>query len=295
MKLSNFSYILLFLLIFSTSCSCLLKKPYCVKNYAKIETNHGLFFIGLYEGTPLHRDNFMSNCKNYVYDSVQVYRMTTAGTVSFGMNDNIKEKNFLSENYPDKVIEPEFNEELFHKKYAVGMTRLNDTDNPELKSDPRLFYVVIGMKLNDKLLNSLIARENADIINEFSDKFLDLPENTVIKDSLNLLANEGRTEEWQNLRAHIYVKVSEMMTKNNVEVFDINDHKRDVYIEMGGIPVYDKKYTVFGEITYGYDVVDKISEIRTDIHRRPLTKVHILSAEILKKREYKREIRKNNK
>ncbi len=295
MKLSNISCILFLALLFFSSCSCLLNKPICIKKYTRIETSQGQFFIGLYEGTPLHRDNFIENSKNSVYDSVNVYQITTAGKISAGINAAYREDDFLSDNFHQNTIDSEFNNQLFHKKYSVGMMRQKDDENPERKSDSRLFYIVTGMKLDDRLLGSLIAKENSEIIKEYSEVFLAMPENKHLKDSLEMLAKDGRAEEWRELRYFIHESAGNLIKEKNIKVFDIDKSKRSVYESIGGVPVYDNKYSVFGEVTFGHDVVDKISEIRTDIHRRPLQKVYILSTEILNKREYKRLVRNLNK
>ena len=55
----------------------------------------------------------------------------------------------------------------------------------------------------------------------------------------------------------------------------------DVYKTTGGTPHLDGQYTVFGEVLQGLDVVDKIQQMATDKHHRPLTDVRILRATIL--------------
>lgn len=45
------------------------------------------------------------------------------------------------------------------------------------------------------------------------------------------------------------------------------------YEEMGGAPMLDMEYTVFGELVEGFDVIDKIASVRTDGSHRPLEDV----------------------
>ena len=50
----------------------------------------------------------------------------------------------------------------------------------------------------------------------------------------------------------------------------------------GGADYLDKEYTVFGEVTSGMDVVDKINSVKTDEGDWPLQNVYIRKVEIIK-------------
>jgi peptidyl-prolyl cis-trans isomerase B (cyclophilin B) len=47
----------------------------------------------------------------------------------------------------------------------------------------------------------------------------------------------------------------------------------EFYKTLGGTPFLDREYTVFGEITSGLDVIDKIAAVQKDTHDRPLKDV----------------------
>ncbi len=53
-----------------------------------------------------------------------------------------------------------------------------------------------------------------------------------------------------------------------------------VYTSLGGTPHLDGAYTVFGEVTEGMDVVEKIQAVERDANDRPLTDVRIVRATI---------------
>ena len=55
----------------------------------------------------------------------------------------------------------------------------------------------------------------------------------------------------------------------------------ETYKTVGGTPHLDGQYTVFGEVTEGLDVVDRIQQMATDKNSRPLQDVRILRATIL--------------
>ncbi len=48
---------------------------------------------------------------------------------------------------------------------------------------------------------------------------------------------------------------------------------RETYKEVGGTPFLDKEYTVFGQVIEGLDVIDKITQVKTDGRDRPMENV----------------------
>ena len=49
--------------------------------------------------------------------------------------------------------------------------------------------------------------------------------------------------------------------------------QREVYKTKGGTPQLDQRYTVFGQVIKGMDVIDKIAAVKTDGNDRPLANV----------------------
>lgn len=54
-----------------------------------------------------------------------------------------------------------------------------------------------------------------------------------------------------------------------------NAAQRMLYKQEGGVPALDNEYTVFGEIVEGYDVLDKIAAVPTDMQYRPVKDVRM--------------------
>ncbi len=48
-----------------------------------------------------------------------------------------------------------------------------------------------------------------------------------------------------------------------------NTNGSQFFIHRGGVPVARRQHTVFGQVTAGMDVVDKISALETDAADRP--------------------------
>lgn len=59
--------------------------------------------------------------------------------------------------------------------------------------------------------------------------------------------------------------------------------QREYYKERGGTPSLDNNYTVFGEVVYGMDVVDRIQTVETDRNDRPKEDVKVISMKVLRR------------
>lgn len=55
----------------------------------------------------------------------------------------------------------------------------------------------------------------------------------------------------------------------------------EAYKTVGGTPHLDGQYTVFGEVTEGLDIVDRIQQMATDKNDRPVNDVRILRVKII--------------
>ena len=55
----------------------------------------------------------------------------------------------------------------------------------------------------------------------------------------------------------------------------IPENHRRVYRTIGGTPFLDMNYTVFGEVTSGLDVIDKIASVPKDDNDRPLQNIRM--------------------
>lgn len=63
--------------------------------------------------------------------------------------------------------------------------------------------------------------------------------------------------------------------------FSYSKKQTDQYLNDGGAPTLDGLYTVFGEISEGLDIVEKISNVPIDGRYRPTTDVRIIKAYVL--------------
>ncbi len=60
------------------------------------------------------------------------------------------------------------------------------------------------------------------------------------------------------------------------------ENERADYSTIGGAPHLDTQYTVFGEVTEGFEIIDKIASVAVDARNRPLEDVTIIKMYTIK-------------
>ena len=274
---------------FLQSCS-VLHNPLKIKNYVEIETTAGNFVIGLYEGTPSHRDNFMQKSSSQLYNGALMYNAVRNSDYSFGLQRGFAEWDMLAADLAsDRTLPAEFNEKILPLRGTVAMKRVEGAKNPQKMSDANLFFLVDGSKnLDIHEIKASVAIRNRDTYKIYIDKFLALPENKALKDSLGALRSMSTMKQYNELYATVMKKVKPQIENDGVELFSISEKNIDKYLEHGGVPMFEDFYTVFGEIVVGMDILDKLSKVETDLNRSPKKEISIVSTNVLKKKDFKK-------
>jgi cyclophilin family peptidyl-prolyl cis-trans isomerase len=55
--------------------------------------------------------------------------------------------------------------------------------------------------------------------------------------------------------------------------FKVTPEQREAYTRIGGDMSLDRKYTVFGEVTEGFDVIEKIAAVKIHQTDKPVKKI----------------------
>lgn len=271
------------------SCS-LLRNPLKIKNYVEVETTGGNFVVGLYQGTPAHRDNFKEKCSSQFYDGTMLYKSVRNSEYSFGLRDGYAESSVMQTNMVNEAVLPsEFNEKILPKRGTVAMKRMEGAQNADKKSDACLFFIVDGgTRVTASEVKAAVALKNRDTYKLYIDNFLSLPENKGLRDSLNSLRSMSTMKQHNELYAELMKKVKPQIDKDGVELFSVSEKNVEKYVKEGGVPMFEGYYTVFGEILVGMEILAKFSKLETKMDRSPKEKITIVSTNVLNKKEFKK-------
>jgi peptidyl-prolyl cis-trans isomerase B (cyclophilin B) len=239
-----------------------------------IKTTSGDIKIKLYDVTPVHRDNFIKLINSEFYDNVSFHRVIKDFMIQAG--DPLT-RPVNSKSYPDSLnnytLPAEINSTCFHRKGALAAARKGNEENPEMRSSGTQFYIVHGIKYTDADLDQAELRINSNMKQSVFNKLI-----SHITDSLRLSETTVSDSEIQEIAS---VKMFDYLSGNNN--FKIPEDQRLIYKTIGGVPRLDGTYTVFGEVTEGLDVVDRIAATATDSNDKPLTDIRILKIKIIRK------------
>lgn len=251
MKTKIFLLLSLFLaLVILESNNSKAKRPHVI-----IKTQYGYIEIELYNKTPKHRDNFLKLVKDTFYRDLLFHRVIKGFVIQGGDPESKNAKPWvkLGNGGLNYTIEPEMHPDLFHKKGALAAAREADNVNPRKLSSSTQFYIVLGKVLSESDLNFLETKRNKEIYNKKYDELLRSALNN--KDSATLHKRRKAQEE--------------ALAFSEKNKFKFSKAQRKQYTKTGGTPHLDGNYTVFGEVTEGMEVVEKIANLHTDNNDRP--------------------------
>ena len=226
----------------------------------------------LYDDTPLHRDNFIKLCQSNEYEGMLFHRVIKEFVVQGG--DPESKAHEPGALYGDGdggyTVPAEILPNHFNKKGALIDAKEIDAVNPERASAGTQFCFVQGKVLDDKELAEKEARINEIRRNWLYYKFRD----ELKKQDPSLAADSLENE----LHARASILVEDTLAVLGPVV--IPAERREIYKTIGGVPHLDGSVTIFGEVVEGFDIVEKISVVKTDKNDRPLHDVMIKSTKV---------------
>lgn len=153
--------IVLWMMLVLTTCCALAQTS---TTEVLFETTAGNIRIALFDDTPQHRDNFLNNVKEHVYDSLLFHRVIKNFMVQCGDLNSKHAKPGQQLGYGDYnyTVEAEFRlPKLYHRRGMVAMAREGDRVNPERRSSACQFYIVWGQVCSDARLEKVQERLDA--------------------------------------------------------------------------------------------------------------------------------------
>ena len=241
--------------------------------YVQIKTNLGDIKVKLYNETPIHRDNFIKLVNSDFYEGVTFHRVIQSFMIQAGDPATKPNASSLPDSLNTYTIPAEFHDSLFHKKGALAAARVGNDVNPYMRSSGTQFYIVQGAKLDEQELDGFEQQINSMIRQA---KF-----RIILKETADSLRAAGLTPTDAEIQDAASDKMFSFLVSE--PEYKLSPEQREVYMSIGGVPRLDRTYTVFGEVTEGLDVVDRIATENTDSQNNPTHDIVILKMEIVKK------------
>lgn len=231
----------------------------------EIITPYGNMQGFLYNETPKHRDNFVKLVNEGWYEDSPFHRIIKNFMIQGGGNKDGKTDPGYT--IPAEIMPSNF----IHKKGALSAARMADQVNPSRSSSGSQFYIVQGKAVADNQLNGMETRINQNDNMHILGEYINRPENI---EMLKMVDSLQRSRNMPALNAY----GEECMKKieadgTELANFHYSEEQKAVYRTLGGTPHLDGGYTVFGQITSGFDVIDKIAAVQTAAGDRPIQAV----------------------
>lgn len=127
----------------------------------KIETDYGTMIAVLYNGTPLHRDNFIKLADEGFYDGLLFHRIINQFMIQGGdpLSRKAKPGQAIGSGGPGYTIPAEITDTLVHVKGAIAAARTGNDVNPTRASSGSQFYIVQGRTWTDDQLDQNEAQK----------------------------------------------------------------------------------------------------------------------------------------
>lgn len=242
----------------------------------RLETTMGNITVKLYNETPKHRDNFIKLAKEGTYDSTIFHRVIKNFMIQAGdpQSKTATDTTTLGNGDVGYTLPAEFNPKFFHKKGALAAARLGDEVNPNKESSGCQFYIVTGRKFSEAQMISMENQLNEarleTVFNELARKHMK---------EIYKMRKAGDNDGLLELQDSLEAQARGIVAKEPALKF--SREQIAAYTTVGGAPHLDGAYTVFGEVTEGMDVIDKIQAVKTNRADRPETDVRILKATVI--------------
>jgi cyclophilin family peptidyl-prolyl cis-trans isomerase len=109
--------------------------------------------------------------------------------------------------------------------------------------------------------------------------FVNLPENAHYLENYKRYVKEEKTDSMRYINSIFESMVEKEIP--NTKQYTFSSEQRNAYTTIGGTPMLDNTYTVFGEVYEGLEIIDLIAQQKTDRNARPLEDIRIISISII--------------
>lgn len=257
----KYNFLFIFLSLFLFSCSSKRENQLVL-----ISTEYGNIKIRLYDDTPLHRDNFAKLAKKGFFDDLLFHQVNKNYIIQGGnpaskdaaQNRLISSEEGIGYTLASEIVYPKH----FNKRGAIGAVREDDDVNPNKESSGSEFYIVLGNIYTNEQLDEIEKTDKEKRLNAIIESLFIKNQDSIQKIMKN---NPNQLEVFQNK----LIEQASIIYKKTTEL-KFTAEQRKAYTTIGGVPQLDNNYTVFGEVIEGFDVLDKIAQVKVGFANRPM-------------------------
>lgn len=241
-----------------------------------IETSMGDIRAVLFDDTPLHRDNFIKLAREGYFDEMMWHRIVPGLMIQTG-DPTLKPANrpvtvdtsALHYTIPQEIRFPKY----IHRRGMLAAARQPDNLNPKKESSSTQWYIVTGEKYTPTLLADFYQTLYQEAVNAKWRRLQDK-----LADRLDRLETSNKDAYYELQDSILNVAEAEVASR---PPRPFNEQQKRVYTTEGGCPHLDGEYTIFGQVTEGMNVVEKIVNVPTDERERPMREVYVKRVTVL--------------
>lgn len=240
-----------------------------------INTSVGTLKAKLYDDVPNHVRTFIERAKRGEYNGTLFTRVLPEFMIQGGAPDSRNAPAGARCGFGDRNSEimPEIRPHHFNKRGALAAPRQNDDINPQKKSDMSQFFIVQGKVYRETELDTLERTANYPARQKALKEFY-----APVRAELNMIKMSNKREYQKRLRM-INAQIDSVIQATPGHLL-FTDEQRKAYTTVGGCHHLDGTYTIFGELTEGFDVLDQIATQPKDQNDRPKKDIRIQSITI---------------
>lgn len=241
-----------------------------------IETSIGNIRAVLFDDTPLHRDNFIKLAREGYFDEMMWHRIVPGLMIQTG-DPTLKPANrpvtvdtsALHYTIPQEIRFPKY----IHRRGMLAAARQPDNLNPKKESSSTQWYIVTGEKYTPTSLADFYQTLYQEAVNAKWRRLQDK-----LADRLDRLETSNKDAYYELQDSILNVAEAEVASR---PPRPFNEQQKRVYTTEGGCPHLDGEYTIFGQVTEGMNVVEKIVNVPTDERERPMREVYVKRVTVL--------------
>lgn len=236
-----------------------------------IETNVGTMKGILYDDVPNHVKTFSDRANKGLFNGTLFTRVIKDFMIQGGAPDSKNAPAGARVGYGDRSAEimPEMQSHYFFKKGTLAAPRQNDDINPQKKSDMSQFFIVQGKVYREGELDTLQRATNLPIRRKAMAEFYQ-----PYKEEMDSLKT-ANPKEYNSRVVEINHKVDSVIKATPGHLL-FSDEQIETYTTVGGSHHLDGQYTIYGEITEGLDIIDRIANQPRDNYDRPKKDIRII-------------------